>query len=430
MPRFIYSLILYLSVPLVLLFVALKSITDARYRYRLKDRLGFCRKSSHKPVIWCHVASVGEVLLALPLFNKMLEYWPDYDFFVSTQTPSGHQTLIDKLGSKITPLLVPIDTPDAVKRAVKRINPSLFIVFETELWPNLLQILHRKRVPLILLNGRISSKSLRKYRFFRTFLKPILDSFSALCMQSTVDAENVISLGAPIENVMVTGNLKFDRVLTYCPGELKSLIESKLTGPGRSPLLVLGSIHDSEFAQILDVYNVVRQTFSNLKMIIAPRHLENLPQLEDELQNHNITTFRRSQSEKISESTLHSPDGMILDTYGELSSVYSLASIVFVGGSMTPHGGQNMLEPAYFKKPVFFGPYVSNFKDISSLLIESGGAKMVNDSRELQQYMIELLQDTDKQRIMGEAGFSVIDQHRGATVKALKIIESILSNGM
>ncbi|MBN2381906.1 3-deoxy-D-manno-octulosonic acid transferase [bacterium] len=426
MIRLIYSLLLYLAMLLAMPFFCIKALLDPRYRYRLKDRLGLSPCHRDRPVIWCHTASVGEVLLALPFFKKLLEHYRDYDLFVSTQTPSGHQTLERDLGDLISSFLTPLDSYDAVIRAVRRIQPALYIVFETELWPNLLMELDKHGVPLVLLNGRISQTSVARYRLCRFILAPILRSFTRLCMQSQHDADRLIELGALEQNVLVTGNLKYDRTIPPCPEDLRSVIQTVLNTGGAKSLVVLGSLHEAEFEPVLSSIKEIHACEPDVRFIVAARHLETLPRLEEMLHALDLNMVRRSHTGRAS-SQARNCLGMVLDTYGELASLYSLADIVFVGGSLVPAGGQNMLEPAYFKKPVLFGPHTWNFKDIAQKLIEAGAAQHVTTGPDLTGRILALLHDPEQSRSMGESGFHVISQHQGALDKTMQIMADLLS---
>jgi len=425
MVRLLYNVFFYLALLLVVPFVGFKALTDGRYRYRLLDRLGFSPFKRNKPVIWCHVASVGEVLLAIPFFRQLLTVFPDYDLFVSTQTPSGHQTITEKMGNQVTAFLIPVDSYDAVRRAISRTRPALFIVFETELWPNLLLGLKHRKVALMMLNGRISDASSRRYRLVRFGLGPVLRAFDCLCMQSQADAKRIELLGAPVERIVVTGNLKYDRTLPPCQEDLKDMVDTILSDHGKRPLLVLGSLHHDEFDLVSDTIQEVTQHTPLLRFIAAPRHIEHLGQLEACLRNRGFKIIRRSERKNAPVS--RTVVGMVLDTYGELSSVYSLATIVFVGGSLCRHGGQNMLEPVYFRKPVLFGPHVWNFREISDHLLEHEAAIMVSDGPDLVRKINHLLDHEDVGLALGERGYQVISLHRGATDKAVNVVRDILS---
>ncbi|MFC1850753.1 3-deoxy-D-manno-octulosonic acid transferase [candidate division CSSED10-310 bacterium] len=427
MARFVYSIFSYFGLILALPFVALKALYDPRYRYRIKDRLGFSPLRGSKKVIWFHAASVGEVLLSLPFLQGVLSQFPEHELFVSTQTPSGHQTVEAKLKGQVQAFLTPVDTPDAVKRAVRRVQPEIYILVETEIWPNLLLHLRDRQIPIILLNGRISEPAFKKYRFFRFFLAPILNSFDYIATRGDYDCKRFMALGVPASKIHIMGNLKYDCKITPCSVEISSLVENYLTDHGVYPLAVLGSLHEGEYDILVRVCSAVRKKIPELKFIWAPRHLESLTEIKRKLKAAGFSFFERSTAPApLTDGKFR--DIMLLDTYGELASIYSLATVVFVGGSLSPDGGQNMIEPAYFKRPVLFGPHLWNFEDISAHLINNKGAYKVLDEDELISKFVELLSNKNIRQTMGENGYAVIKQHQGALQRALQALESVLAN--
>lgn len=416
---FLYSFFGYLIILIGLPLVYIKSLFDERYRYHFFERLGFVQ-AIEKKAIWFHAASVGEVLMALPIIKKTISQFPDFAICVSTLTPSGHQTVVEKLGDSVHSFLAPLDSPLCVDRTIAAINPQLYVIFETELWPVIIKKLNKKGIPVVLLNGRISPHSLNQYRFVRFFYKNIMNLFSVIAMQSHEDAQRIVSLGTPQDKISVMGNMKFDRTIEPCPNLLRSIVHSSLTESPENDLVIFGSIREHEVKTIVSAIKKIFRANNAVRIVLTPRHLEQVPHISSMLNQEGLSYFLRTATQ------VQKAQIMILDTYGELSSLYSIAAIVFIGGSLSRDGGQNMLEPAFFSKAVIFGPHFFNFQSIGELMLTRNGAILVSDEDELVGKTLELLNDADQRMKMGQRAFSVFQEHSGAVERAFEIIETQL----
>jgi len=371
-----------------------------------------------EPRCWIHAVSVGEAAAAAPLVEAIRGRWPELSVVVSTVTPTGARIVSERLGRLATHRYFPLDLPGPVGRALDAVRPRFFIGLETELWPNFLRALAARGIPAMVANGRISDRSFRRYRMLRGIMARVLGPVSAFGMQSAEDARRIIALGAPPERVVVTGNLKAD--IRPDAADADPMWE-RLLGPDCS-LWIAGSTHQGEEALILDAYQRLAPRFSRLALLLAPRHPERSDEVERLIRERGLQAIRRS--------ALGSGEDragvIILDTVGELADLYRLADVVFVGGSLVPSGGHNMLEPAQRKKPVLFGPHTTNFRESAELLLSAGGAVVVKDALELTREVERLLDDPELRRKMGEAACAAVATRQGALGETLALVERCL----
>ena len=332
---------------------------------------------------------------------------------VSTFTPTGNKAAREKLKADGV-IFLPLDFPWAVNRAVKKVNPSVLILMETELWPNLIRRAGSMNISVVVVNGRISDRSYGKYWFISPLLKKVFESITLFLMQSEGDAGRVIALGAEPSRVTVTGNIKFD-------------LKSSDKGIGfmenwGGPVLLAGSTRTGEESPVLDVYKRLRERYPGLKLVLAPRHLDRLRDVEGILKEKGIQFVRRSEvSEKVESPIL------LLDTLGELASFYKYGTIVFIGGSLIPVGGHNPIEAALYGRPVLFGPHMENFRDSARILEESGGRARVNDTEELMSWFDRLLSDSGLRQTMGNNARQAILKNQGATERILEALAGVVS---
>jgi 3-deoxy-D-manno-octulosonic-acid transferase len=316
-------------------------------------------------------------------------------------------------------LTFPLDFPGAVRRTVDRVGPACFIALETELWPNLLRALRGAGVPAVLANGRISDRSYRRYHIVRGLFRRVLDDVALFCMQSEEDARRIISLGARPERVLVTGNLKMEAPAGDAGAER---LWRRLLHLGEAPVVVAGSTHRGEEALVLDAFQAVRPAADGLRLVMAPRHPERLEEVEGLIRARGLGAVRRSRV---------SPGGgsevIVVDTMGELASLYAVADVIFVGGSLVPVGGHNVVEPALHAKPVLFGPHMTNFRDAAALLLRADAAAQVRDGSELASALGRLLADPPSRAAMGRAAWSAVRAHQGACVRTVEALERVLA---
>jgi 3-deoxy-D-manno-octulosonic-acid transferase len=329
----------------------------------------------------------------------------------------------DRLDGKVTHRYFPFDLPGPVRRALGAVKPRFFIGMETELWPNFLRALERRGVPAMIANGRISDRSFRRYHRVRFLTARMLRDISVFAMQSQEDARRIIALGALPERVVVTGNLKTDLAPAEAGGEA---VWQRLLGIAEDDLVwIAGSTHRGEEAAVLQAFKGLRVRFPTLALLLAPRHPERAPEVERLAADAGLSTIRRSELPR--DRGRHAV--VILDTVGELAQIYRVGTVVFVGGSLVPTGGHNMLEPALLRKPVLFGPHTSNFRESAELLLRAEGAVLVAEVSQLEARVGELLSDGDRRRRMGEAALHAIVSRQGAVQQTIELVERYLVDG-
>jgi 3-deoxy-D-manno-octulosonic-acid transferase len=404
--------------------LAFKRLRPDGYGRSLGQRLGRLGEGlPSEPRCWIHAVSVGEAATAVPLVEAITRRWPQLGIVMTTVTPTGARIVADRLAGRAVHRYFPIDLPGPVRRALDAVNPRFFLCMETELWPNLLRALAARGVPSMIANGRISDRSFRRYRLVRFFTARMLAHVRVLAMQSEEDARRIIALGARPERVVVTGNIKSDLIPPEGGGD--ALWQRLLGLDDGEPVWVAGSTHRGEEAIALDVYLRLRARVPTLTLVLAPRHPERVAEVERLVRERRLQPVRRSELPKSQARGAV----IIVDTVGELAQIYRVASVVFVGGSLAPTGGHNMLEPALLRKPVLFGPHTTNFRESAELLLEAGGALVVRDGAELEVQMAALLVDAERRRLMGEAAFKAVAGRRGAIKHTLELVERYLMDG-
>jgi 3-deoxy-D-manno-octulosonic-acid transferase len=369
-----------------------------------------------EPRCWIHAVSVGEAAAAAPLVAAMAQRWPRLSIVMTTVTATGARIVTDRIGHLATHRYFPVDLPGPVRRALDSVRPRFFVGLETELWPNFLRALARRGIPAMVANGRISDRSFRRYRLVRRFMGKMLSRVAVFGMQSEEDARRIIALGAPAERVVVTGNLKAD--LSTEPGDRDPIWRAVLGAEPGGLLWIAGSTHRGEETAILGAHQRLARRFPELRLLLAPRHPERASEVEDLVRDHGFRAIRRTAF-----TGRQDPKAVIiLDTVGELADLYTLADLVFVGGSLVPSGGHNMLEPAQRRRPVLFGPHTSNFRESAELLCAAGGAVVVKDALDLAREAERLLEEPAQRRAMGEAGFSAVTTRQGAVSATLALV--------
>ncbi|MEK7709109.1 MAG: 3-deoxy-D-manno-octulosonic acid transferase [candidate division NC10 bacterium] len=390
----------------------------------LLQRLGYRSAGlPPEPRCWIHAVSVGEVMAAVPLVHAVRRRWPEIHPVVTTVTPTGARVVKDRIEPVVTHRYFPLDFPGAVARALAAVRPRFFVALETEIWPIFLRGLQRRGIPAMIANGRISDRSFRRYRLVRPFMRRVLAGIAVFAMQSAEDARRIIALGAPPERVVVTGNLKSDAVPNE-PGT-EQLWRRLMGLSGEEPVWIAGSTHRGEEELLLEAFVSLRRRHPLLVLVIAPRHPERVPEVERLIRGRGLTSVRRTALP----SARDTDAVIVLDTVGELPQLYQLSQVVFVGGSLVPLGGHNMLEPALRQKPVVFGPHTSNFREGAELLVTAGAALVVRDAKEVEGALDELLSDPARRAAMGEAAFEAVVGRQGAVLQTLELIERFLMGG-
>lgn len=422
-------LLIILLLPVVPFFIFRK-----KYRLRIPQRLGFglyrqlaslAPRACSAPTCWIHALSVGEVTSALPLVRAIKETLPEVRIVFSATTSSGDQVARRLLSAYADAIIAgPIDLGPTVRTFIKAIQPDLFMLVETDFWPNWLHLLAGERIPLFLVNGRISEKSFIRYRRYAFFFKPMFEAFNVLSMQTEADAEKMRALGIKREKVVTLGNLKFDTLQRHIP--LKEDFASRSTKEAfgfdsAAPLWICGSTHRGEEKLLFATFLQLRRTLPELQLLIAPRNIERADEISSLGHQYNLVC-RRWTDARHSRGPL-----LILDTIGDLGACYPMADAVFIGGSLVPEGGHNPIEPAVAGIPVLFGPHMEDFAEIAAQLIDCGGARQVESGEALTAIAQRLFTDPLLQQSMARAAGDCIRANRGVVSRHLEIITGLLS---
>lgn len=414
---FIYSLLLFIMLLIYGPFYIKRMKKDGKYKPDLSKRFGLSlpKPKSKKGVrILIHSVSVGETKAVIPVINELKTRCPSCEIYLTTTTGSGQKTA-EQIGINLDRILYfPIDFGFICASFLRRIRPDCICLTETELWPNFVRVASRYKIPLVLINGRISDRSFHNYRLVRPFIRSILSKFNTLCMQSALDARRIVALGAEHVKVKVTGNIKFEMEHLSIKEKESVILRNRLGLRENQPLLVAGSTHPGEEKSILENFKRLLSEYPDLVLILAPRHVErseDIAQMIKKTGMKSIFWSRLSGNFQIKGGEI-----IQIDVIGLLAKIYSLATIVIIGGSFIPHGGQNPLEPAFFGKPIIFGPHMENFRSISSMLMDAKAAVMIKE-RDLFQILSELLADRNRRDKMGNAAKAVIDSNKGTSIR-------------
>jgi len=398
-----------------------KMATTHKYREGLSERLGWVRVHTDKrPTIWLHAVSVGEVLAVSRLVGELERAFPEFRLLISTTTKTGQDLARERFGHERV-FYCPLDLPWATRAYLKALKPRMLILAETEFWPNLLSGCNRRGIPVAVVNARISDRSWPRYRFFKRIWRPLLSSLGRVLAQSEIDAERLRALGCGPERVTVSGNLKFD-VRAAVGAEATRMLKAGAEG---ARFVVAGSTLEGEEAALLEAWPRLLTSDKNLVMVIAPRHPERFAAVAALLDQSGLDWVRRSGWK--SEDTLRAGQVVLLDTIGELASVYSLAAVAFVGGSLVAAGGHNPLEPAQFGVPIVMGPHYANFRAITEDLLKHDALR-ITEKEDLTKTLMELLSDGETARAMGERAKKVFGQQSGATGRSVEALRSLLAD--
>ena len=396
-----------------------------------RERLGLLPVSlqqSERSAIWVHAVSVGETLAVVGLVRELQQLYPGRKVFLSHVTPAGREAGESRLPDVAGRFYAPLDWHWAVRRALARLRPALLVIVETELWPNLLRTAHEFGTRVVLVNGRISDRSFHRYRLAKPFLRRLLENVDRICAQTTKDAERLRVLGARPERTLVTGNLKFDGKPPQL-GEFSIRLSTALRDARRSPRVVAASTMPGEETMLIQAWKQIRSRHSRALLILAPRHparFESVARLlaGEELRFVRRTALETGQAELARQLAL--PEILLLDSIGELAGVFELADVVFMGGSLVPTGGHNLLEPAFWAKPILFGPHMENFRDTAELFLRARAAMQVSDAAELARTALELLDNPESRRQLGEGARKALEQESGATRRVLEQLNKCL----
>jgi len=400
----IYKFLTFIGSPLIDLYLLKRKKTGKEDARRFPERLGYAAFPRPKgTLVWVHAASVGEALSVLPIIKKLSARHEEVNFLLTTGTTTSAKLIESRLPDKAFHQYVPVDMPLAVRRFLKHWKPDLALWVESELWPNLVTQTGKK-CPMILVNGRISDNSYRKWQRYRSLGQQILSRFTLTLPQSNIDAERFEDLGA--RNVKYLGNIKFDA--PALPSDSQKMGEL-ISQVGERPVWLAASTHEGEEKMIANIHKELKEENPELLTIIAPRHPKRVSDIIKDIKEFELNVAIRSKEENIEEET----DIYIADTLGELGVFYRLVPIVFIGGSLVDKGGQNPLEAARLDCTIIYGPYMDNFKEIKSEIEDAHAAVCVNNKNNLQETVLELIKDHERQENLAKAAHKLVDDKSG-----------------
>jgi 3-deoxy-D-manno-octulosonic-acid transferase len=416
--RYLYSLLMYLAAPLFSVVLLFRGLRDRSYWQNFTERFGGGAELE-KPCIWVHAVSVGEVQAAAALVNTLRERYPDIPIVVTTFTPTGAGRARALFKDRAQVRYLPFDLPGSVRRFLKKIRPRIAVIFETELWPNLYHECGRRRVPLVLASARLSARSVGRYRRLGALFRETLAQGVVVAAQGEADANRFRSLGSDPSNTHVTGNLKFDFSV---PADIteRGRVMRDYYAPGRQ-VWVAGSTHGGgEEDALIEAQKIVRNRIPNALLVMAPRHPNRFGEVAAQLVSRGIRFIRRSQTPAA--GAIGEADVMLLDSLGELLDFYAAGDVAFVGGSLVPIGGHNLLEPAALGMPILTGPHNSNSAEAARLLIAKGAVQVAENPQDLAEKVIALLKDPEGRARMGQEGRAFVEANRGALQKLLGLV--------
>jgi 3-deoxy-D-manno-octulosonic-acid transferase len=379
------------------------------------------------PKIWMHAVSVGEVSAAVPIIKSLAESYPDGAFILSTGTEHGQAFAKDRVGSTAHCVYAPFDFFLSARRALKTFSPDVFVCVETELWPNWLVEAHRMNIKTVLVNGRISVRSIRKYLKIRSLMFETLKHVRAFSMIGEADADRIRQIGAKSGHVYIHGNAKYDLLIHEADAAVKTATEKAYHLNGNQPVFVAGSIRGDEASAVLNAYERIIRSIPETILIIAPRHVKRARQIEAQIKARGLTS--QFKTELDNNRMTRSAPIVIVDTIGQLKATYSIASVVFCGGSLVPRGGQNILEAAVWAKPVLYGPSMEDFLDAKEMMDKTGGGIQVNDGPDLTEKVLYYLNHPDEAESIGSLAQRAVFSHKGAAQKHAAVVQKVLEDG-
>jgi 3-deoxy-D-manno-octulosonic-acid transferase len=426
---FLYSFLTLVVFVVVSPYFLYQAIRYKKYVSSLGQRPGYLPISLNvdgEESIWIHAVSVGEALTARALAADLKERYPRLRLYLSTTTLAGQQVARRSLQHVDAVFYFPFDWAFIVRRTLNIVRPRVFVMMETEIWPNLLRVCRARGVKTVLINGRISSRSYPRYRMIRPFFRRVLADVDRFCMQSDESARRIVELGAEPSRVTVTGSLKFDSLempAAVSHGKPRERVLRFFRLAPNRVVLVAGSTVRGEEPAVLRAFSRLKGTVPSAMAILAPRQPERFGEVERLARDAGFVTTRRTDLPIDAEPRA---DVVVLDTIGELAQLYQIATVVFVGGSMVDHGGHNILEPAIFGKAILFGPHMRNFKEIADAFVANGAAVQVTSDRDLEQAMVSLATDPVRRARLGAAARALVEANRGAKDKTLTVIAEVL----
>ncbi len=420
--RAFYSLLFYLLIPFILIRLLWRSIKAPAYRDRWNERFAFYPQSHPKIDIWFHAVSVGEAEALFPLVRKLQHHHPDAKLLITTTTPTGSARVKAVLKDSVEHVYLPYDIPFAVNRFMQRFSPKIAVILETEIWPNLFACCGNYKIPLYIINARLSEKSSRGYQKIPSLVRPALAQVELIGAQTQEDAHRFIAIGAQYEKVKTLGNIKFDVEIPQLTIDQGRHVKADLF-TGRFVWLI-ASTHKDEETIFLDIYKELKEKIPDLLLVIVPRHPERFGEVKKLCEGHHYNVAMRTSGATIQPDT----DVYLVDTMGELKMFYAAADVAFVGGSMVPTGGHNILEAAAVGVPVMFGPFMANFKEIALGVLKQQAAIQCAHKDDIATAMMTLYTEPDYRQELIAKGKQFIEQNQGAIARIYAVLEKALSN--
>ena len=414
-------------------YLIFKIITSKRYRSGLNQRFGIIKERlSNKPGIWVHGASVGEVITAKSIIERIDEEFPEWETFISATTNTGF-SVAEKTFLNKNIFYFPLDLSWVTKKVILKKKPRFILLIELEIWPNFLISAFKKNIPVIILNGRISNKSVKAYRTIsrisKDFRNSLTSELNVFCARTEFDAQRFRDLGIPGKQIFVTGTMKYDNIPTHIDKNISKELVKLFHIDDDDLILVGGSTHAGEEEILIRVFERLNKAYPNLKLILAPRHVERTREVSRLIEKTGFVPVLKTEAERSSYKWQNTKREIILiDTVGDLEKVYSISNFVFVGKSLVPSGGQNMMEPAGMGNPVIFGPHTYNFEEEVDLLLKNSAAKVVKTEEELFETVEFFIRNPDAAKEIGLKAQKVVNGKRGATEKNIEILRDIIKN--
>lgn len=418
--RFFYALALYLLTPFVLYRLTARGIKYHGYLARWRERFGFFPDPRIHDSIWVHAVSLGEVNAALPLIEALMQRYGDSRFVITTVTPTGSERVLRVFGDRVFHVYLPYDLTSAVRRFLDRVRPRLALIMETEIWPNLFITCRERGIPIVVANARLSEKSLRGYWPIQPLARRAIRCVSMVAAQSGADYDRLLALGAMPERVATVGNLKFDMVVPAGVRE-RGAAWREAAGAQR-PVWIAASTHEGEEMAVFKAHAEVLRRFPDALLLIAPRHPERFKPVAAASHAYGFNTRTRSEDGNADPVC----QCFVADSMGELLDFYAAADVAFVGGSLVPVGGHNLLEPAALARPVIVGPQTFNFAEVTQNLVDAGAVLRIDDGSDLGAAVLRLLSRDAERRSMGEAAFTAVERERGAVARTMALVERVM----
>jgi 3-deoxy-D-manno-octulosonic-acid transferase len=423
----LYTTLLTCTLPLWLLRLKRRAKTLPAYGERWDERFGKYQQApfaSHQPLekktIWVHTVSVGEFLAARPLIKALMAAYPDTTLVITTTTPTGSEQVVNTFGDQVQHVYIPFDLPWMIKRFVKHFNPRVCLIMETELWPNLLAMLKQKNIPSVVVNARLSARSAKNYLKIKKTVHHMMQNITKIIAQNNDDGQRFVDLGLDADKLVVAGNIKFDMAL---PNNLddKASAMAEHMGKNNRPTWVVASTHEGEEKLILQAFEQIKKSIPDCLLILVPRHPDRFDQVFTLCQNKGFKVGRRSQEMPLDADC----DIVIGDSMGEMMVYYATAKITFVGGSLIPIGGHNLIEPALLALPILTGPNMQNFLELKNLMVAADAVAICDDESILADKVIAYLQDPQQAKALGQRAKQVAEDNRGALQRHMAIIQAL-----